>query len=150
MEIKSLRDVNLDLLEEHRKEMEPIVYQRCAYVLRENDRVLKACEDLRRNDFVSFGKRMFQSHAGLRDEYQVSSPDLDFLVDAAGSTSGVIGARMMGAGFGGCTINLVEQNYVDSFVQTMKDRYGKRSGKATNVYVTHIQSGTCLLPLNVN
>ena len=149
-EIKSLRDVSLDLLEDHRKEMEPIIFQRCAYVVRENDRVLGACEDLRRNDFTSFGRRMFQSHAGLRDEYQVSSPDLDFLVDAAAQLLGVLGARMMGAGFGGCTINLVEQNHVESFVETMKDRYGKRSGKANNVYVTHIQSGTCLLPLNVN
>jgi galactokinase len=146
-EIRSLRDVSSDLLNEHRDEMEPVVFQRCAYVVEENGRVLKACEDLRQNDFRSFGEQMYRSHAGLRDGYQVSSPDLDFLVECASSLDGVLGARMMGAGFGGCTINLVEQKSVDGFVETMKEKYRQRTGKANNVYVTHIQSGTCLLRL---
>jgi galactokinase len=146
-EIKSLRDVGQEFLNEHRREMEPIVFQRCAYVVEENRRVLKACEDLHRNDFRSFGEQMFRSHAGLRDGYQVSSPDLDFLVESASSIDGVLGARMMGAGFGGCTINLVEQKSVDAFVNEMKDRYRRRTGKPNNVYVTHIKSGTCQLPL---
>ena len=93
---------------------------------------------------------MYRSHSGLRDGYQVSSPDLDFLVETASSINGVLGARMMGAGFGGCTINLVEQKSVDTFVEEMKERYRQRTGKANNVYVTHIQSGTCLLPLIEN
>jgi galactokinase len=146
-EIRSLRDVNSEFLKDHRDEMEPIVFQRCAYVVEENGRVLKACEDLHRNDFRAFGEQMYQSHAGLRDGYQVSSPDLDFLVESASSIDGVLGARMMGAGFGGCTINLVEQRSVEAFVETMKERYRQRTGKANNVYVTHIQSGTCQLPL---
>jgi galactokinase len=147
-EIKSLRDVGQEFLNEHRREMEPIVFQRCAYVVEENRRVLKACEDLHRNDFRSFGEQMFRSHAGLRDGYQVSSPDLDFLVDSASSIDGVLGARMMGAGFGGCTINLVEQKSVEAFVSEIKDRYRHRTGTPNNVYVTHIQSGTCQLPLS--
>jgi galactokinase len=146
-EIRSLRDVSSDFLNEHRSEIDPIVFQRCAYVVEENGRVLKACEDLHRNDFRSFGEQMYRSHAGLRDDYQVSSPDLDFLVESASSIDGVLGARMMGAGFGGCTINLVEQKSVDAFVNEMKDRYRRRTGKPNNVYVTHIQSGTCQLPL---
>jgi len=146
-EIKSLRDVSQEFLDEHRTEMEPIVFRRCAYVIEENSRVLKACEDLQRNDFRSFGEQMYRSHTGLRDDYQVSSPDLDFLVESASSIEGVLGARMMGAGFGGCTINLVEQKSVDAFVEKMKERYRQRTGKANNVYITHIQSGTCLLPL---
>ena len=146
-EIRSLRDVSLEFLKDHRDEMEPVVFQRCAYVVEENGRVLKACEDLHRNDFRSFGEQMYRSHAGLRDGYQVSSPDLDFLVESASSIDGVLGARMMGAGFGGCTINLVEQRSVESFVDEMKERYRQRTGKANNVYVTHIQSGTALLPL---
>ena len=149
-DIRSLRDVNLEFLNEHRKQMEPIILQRCAYVVEENERVLRACEDLHRNDFRSFGEQMHRSHSGLRDGYQVSSPDLDFLVESASSISGVLGARMMGAGFGGCTINLVEQKSVDTFVEEMKEHYRQRTGKANNVYVTHIQSGTRLLPLIEN
>jgi galactokinase len=145
-EIKSLRDVSSGLLAEHGKEMDPIVLKRCTFVVEENRRVLAACEDLQKNDFLSFGEHMYRSHAGLRDGYQVSSPDLDFLVDAASSIGGVLGARMMGAGFGGCTINLVEQKSVDVFVEEMKERYRKRTGNANNVYVTHIQSGTHVLP----
>ena len=126
--------------------MEPIIYRRCAYVVEENERVLRVIDDLRRNDFRSFGEQMYRSHSGLRDEYQVSSPDLDFLVDAASTVPGVLGARMMGAGFGGCTINLVEQQSVQGFVEEMKSRYHHRTGIANNVHVTHIESGTRLLP----
>ena len=149
-EIRSLRDVSMEILNEHREEMEPIILQRCTYVVEENGRVLRACEDLQQNDFRSFGEQMYRSHSGLRDGYQVSSPDLDFLVESASSINGVFGARMMGAGFGGCTINLVEQKSVDTFVEMMKERYCQRTGKANNVYVTHILSGTCLLPLVEN
>ncbi len=149
-EVTSLRDVTPALLAEHRGEMEPVIYQRCEYVVSENQRVLDACDALQRNDFKSFGEKMYQSHNGLSSGYQVSSPDLDFLVDTASSISGVLGARMMGAGFGGCTINLVEQARVGEFVETVKDRYRKRSGKANNVYVTRIESGTGLVPLPVD
>jgi galactokinase len=144
-EVRSLRDVTPEFLQEHRAGMEPILYRRCAYVVKENERVLRASDDLRRNDFRSFGEQMYRSHSGLRDEYQVSSPDLDFLVDAASTIPGVLGARMMGAGFGGCTINLVEQQSVQAFVEEMKSRYRQRTGITNNVYVTHIESGTCLL-----
>ncbi|MCX6134235.1 MAG: galactokinase [Ignavibacteriales bacterium] len=144
-EISSLRDVTTDFLLEHRAEMEPVIYQRCEYVVQENQRVLAACEALQRNDFRSFGEKMYQSHDGLSRGYQVSSPDLDFLVDAASSINGVLGARMMGAGFGGCTINLVEQARVQEFVDTIHERCRKRSGTANNVYVTRIESGTGLV-----
>ena len=147
-DIRSLRDVSWDILREYRSEMDPVVYRRCEYVVQEIQRVIAACEDLHRNDFQSFGEKMYQSHRGLSDGYQVSSPDLDFLVEVAASVSGVLGARMMGAGFGGCTINLVEQARVETFVETVRDRYRQRSGKANNVYVTRIQSGTGLLSLS--
>ena len=144
-EIASLRDVSPGFLAEHRVEMEPVIYQRCEYVVQENKRVLEACEALQRDDFQSFGEKMYQSHHGLSSGYQVSSPDLDFLVGTASSISGVLGARMMGAGFGGCTINLVEQARVQDFVEKVQDRYRQRSGKANNVYVTRIESGTALV-----
>jgi galactokinase len=141
-EVRSLRDVSLDLLQKHKREMDPTIFKRCHYVVRENERVLEVCNDLRQNDFRSFGQRMYESHRGLRDEYQVSSPELDALVEIASSVSGVLGARMMGAGFGGCTINLVEEPVVSQFVEIVQQRYPERTGKAINVYVTRIQSGT--------
>lgn len=146
--VQSLRDVSEESLTAHRSGMDEVIYRRCLYVVQENARVLSACQDLQRNDFRSFGRRMYESHAGLRDAYQVSSPDLDFLVDAASSIEGVFGARMMGAGFGGCTINLVEQRHVSAFTEEMRERYRRRTGKPNNVYVTRIESGTALVSLS--
>jgi galactokinase len=144
-EIHSLRDVSVEYLQEHCAEMDPITYRRCDYVIKENERVLQACENLRKNDFRAFGEKMFRSHSGLRDDYQVSSPDLAFLVEAAATIPGVLGARMMGAGFGGCTINLVELSSVPAFVEEIQSRYRQRTGMLNNVYVTRIESGTSLL-----
>ncbi len=143
--VKSLRDVSLDLLRDHGREMDPIIYKRCDYVVRENARVLQACDDLRRDDFRSFGQRMYESHEGLRDDYEVSSPELDFLVDVASAARGVLGARMMGAGFGGCTINVVEEPRASEFVEVVRRRYHEHTGKTIKVYVTRIQSGTAKL-----
>ena len=140
--IRSLRDVTLDMLDAHNGEMEAVVYRRCAYVVRENARVLSACEDLANGDVGSFGKRMFLSHEGLRREYEVSSPELDVLVEAAAGIRGVLGARMMGAGFGGCTINLVEESMVPEFTQIVCESYRKSLGKDAKVYVSSIRAGT--------
>lgn len=140
--IKSLRDVSLELLEAHRTEFDPIVYKRCDYVIRENGRVEMACADLERGDFQSFGKRMYESHAGLRDGYGVSCRELDILVDAASEIEGVLGARLMGAGFGGCTINLVNEAAVKNFSEKISAAYLEETGKNPDVYVTRLQSGT--------
>jgi galactokinase len=140
--IRSLRDVAPALLETHRKELEPEVYRRCAYVLSENARVLAACDDLTKNDFTAVGNRMYASHEGLRDEYQVSCPELDLLVEIAARVPGVLGARMMGAGFGGCTINLVEEHAVDAFAATVGREYRERAGKDPAIHVCAIETGT--------
>ena len=140
--LRSLRDVSLDLLDAHRGEMDPVVHKRCAYVLNENSRVLEACEHLSHGDVQSFGREMFASHDGLRGEYEVSSPELDVLVDAASRVRGVLGARMMGAGFGGCTINLVENSAVSEFSETVRGAYKRSMGKDAKVYVSSICAGT--------
>jgi len=141
-QISSLRDVELELLMEHRKDMEPIVFKRCEYVVRENARVLLACEDLKRNDFSSFGLRLFDSHSGLRNDYEVSSKELDTLVDIATELPGVLGARMMGAGFGGCTINLVEESSSDEFVEKIKLNYKEHTSTDIKVHLTKLVGGT--------
>ncbi len=140
--IRSLRDVTPDLLSSHRGEFDPIIYKRCVYVVMENARVEEACRDLEKADFVSFGKRMNASHAGLRDDYEVSSAELDVLADAAQSVKGVLGSRMMGAGFGGCTINLVEDSAVESLVEAVTRSYESKMKAAPQVYISRLSPGT--------
>jgi galactokinase len=133
--IKNLRDVSHELLEKHKSQFSNIVYNRCRYVLDENQRVLKGCEDLLKDDIESFGQRMFQSHYGLRDLYDVSCRELDLLVDSAKNLDAVFGARMMGGGFGGCTINLVLEDEIDQVIDTIKDSYENEMNMTLAFYI---------------
>jgi len=139
--LKSLRDVSLYFLDKNSVELDEVVYKRCRYVIEENLRVLNGCNDLQFCDFTSFGQRMFLSHIGLRDEYQVSCQELDVLVEIAQEIEGVLGARMMGAGFGGCTINLVKSERIAKFIQNIEAAYKKRLKKNINMYVCNIAPG---------
>jgi len=140
--IHSLRDVSLDFLNNNKSLIPSIIFNRCEYVVKENLRVLQACTKLKQNDFVSFGQLMFESHYGLSKDYEVSSKELDLLVEAASTIEGVIGARMMGAGFGGCTVNLVEEAAVESFTDLIIDQYLHKAGKELKVHIGTITSGT--------
>lgn len=143
--IRSLRDVTTDMLESHKTEFDPVILRRCAYVLAENRRVGEACADLERNDFAAFGRRMNASHDGLRDDYEVSSRELDVLVDAARSVRGVLGARMMGAGFGGCTITLADVGAVDRLRETCVRAYKNHFGREPKFHISRLESGTEIL-----
>jgi galactokinase len=143
--VRSLRDVDLCLLEEHRAELDPVVYRRCDYVIRENIRVEQACRDLADGDFRKFGERMSASHEGLRNGYEVSSPELDIMVESASLVEGVLGARMMGAGFGGCAIALVEEGAVPAFRERVGRAYEAATGKVPNIHVVSISAGTHLI-----
>jgi len=140
--IRSLRDVTLDLLRDHRTELDPVVFRRCEYVVRENIRVGEACAALARNDFAVLGGLMNLSHAGLRDDYEVSSVELDLLVEAARRVPGVLGSRMMGAGFGGCTISLVEAEAVPDFESKVSRDYEAATGQLPKIQVVRIEAGT--------
>jgi galactokinase len=129
------------MLDQHAGEMDDVIHKRCAYVIKENIRVLNACQDLEKKDFRAFGKRMFQSHDGLSKEYEVSCSELDVLVDIASGIKGVLGSRMMGGGFGGCTINLVETDAVEEFQDVIEKKYRHKTGRMTKFYVTSIESG---------
>lgn len=144
-QIESLRDVELSFLLLHEEEMDPTIFKRCKYVVEENKRVIQACKDLHQGDFDSFGQRMYQSHAGLRLEYEVSCEELDVLVEVARNLDGVFGSRMMGGGFGGCTINLVKEKDVEAFTDQIKEQYNKKIGKEIKVYKTKVSSGTHLI-----
>jgi galactokinase len=139
--ILSLRDVSHYMLDQHRDEMDDIIYKRCAFIIKENIRVLNGCRDLENGDLSTFGKRMFLSHEGLANEYQVSCKELDVLVEIASELPGVTGSRMMGGGFGGCTINLVLSDALDDFQNMILEKYKKKTGKETKIYVTSIESG---------
>jgi len=144
--MKSLRDASPELLERYRAEFDPLIYKRCLYVVKENERVEEACRDLERSDFVSFGLRMNKSHAGLRDDYQVSSIELDVLAEAAQAVRGVLGSRMMGAGFGGCTVNLVEETAVEALVEAVTRAYRDKMKSDTNVFISRLSAGTGVIP----
>ncbi|MGB9837152.1 MAG: galactokinase [Candidatus Saccharicenans sp.] len=140
--VKSLRDVTLSMLEDHRPEFDPVVWKRCVYVVKENLRVEEACLDLKNNNFLAFGHKMNESHEGLKNEYEVSSPELDLLVESARKVPGVFGSRMMGAGFGGCTISLVEAGAVAEFQKKVSADYQRQTGKIPAIHVVRVEAGT--------
>lgn len=133
--------------------MPPLVYQRCSYVVKEIARVEAACKDLLKGDLVAFGQKMYETHTGLSHYYEVSCPELDFLVKKAknmghpekGGTEGVFGSRMMGGGFGGCTINLVKTDAIPQFIDNMAMAYFKKFKIELKTYVVTISDGTRLL-----
>jgi galactokinase len=143
--IHSLRDVNLEFLNSHRSELDSIIFKRCKYVIKENSRVDASCRDLGDGDFVSFGQRMYESHEGLRDEYEVSCKELDTLVEIASNHDAVLGARMMGGGFGGCTINLVKKDGLEDFKEKITKEYSAQVGKSIKIYIARIESGTSII-----
>ncbi|MBO0931543.1 galactokinase [Fibrella aquatilis] len=143
--IQSLRDVTIDMLNQHVRDQEPLLYRRCAYVVLENGRLLDGVADLQRGDVAAFGQRMYGSHEGLSKWYEVSCPELDILETIARNHPGVLGARMMGGGFGGCTINLVREEALADFEKTIREQYKAQTGKDTSIYSCVIEDGTHIL-----
>jgi len=144
-EVKSLRDVTHDMLNDYVKEVDEVVYRRCNFIVNEIERLEDACNDLLANDFIQFGKRMFETHEGLQNEYEVSCLELDFLVDFVKAHSDVIGARMMGGGFGGCTINLIRTEAIDEIVSQVSDAYKRQMGIELKIYRVSIEDGTRMI-----
>ncbi len=118
--VESLRDVSADMLNACKSTLDPTVYRRCKYVVEENNRLLQACAALKKKDLKAFGRAMVQTHDGLSRDYEVSCKELDYLVDLVRNNPHVYGSRMMGGGFGGCTINLIETGSVDSLGKVVK------------------------------
>ncbi len=146
-EIKNLRDVSFEQLEEHKNEMNELAYLRCKFVLEENERVQRACSHLEEKDFEAFGKQMFVSHEGLSSHYEVSCEEVDILVELAKDHPGVLGSRMMGEGFGGCTVNLVKEEQVSSFKDFMAEEYRSRTGIEAGIYITQISDGAKIIEM---
>lgn len=121
--IESLRDVTMDMLNTYKSEMESMTYRRCAYVINENQRLLDGCDALQLGDYKLFGEKMFGSHYGLSEEFGVSCAELDFIANIGRHTDGVLGARMMGGGFGGCVINLIEDAAYDAYIDDVRSKF---------------------------
>ena len=140
-DIKSLRDVSYEQLTRHWQEFNATVYDRCTFIVNENQRLLAGCDALRHADLPGFGEMMYASHKGLSKRYGVSCKELDFLVDKAKTIPGVAGARMMGGGFGGCTINIVQAKAIESFTRMIKDAYEKQFAINPEIYVMQLEDG---------
>jgi galactokinase len=143
--IMNLRDVSPSLIKEHEKDLPAIVFKRCLYVTEEIQRVQLASEDLIKSDIQSFGRRMYETHMGLSSMYEVSCPELDFLVDVTKDNARVLGARMMGGGFGGCTINIVQSDFVEALENEVREKYHDQFGIALKVYKVKIKNGVSKL-----
>jgi galactokinase len=143
--VKSLRDIDLEMLDKYVAPAGELVYRRCRYVVEENSRLLAATEDLQKGDLAAFGQKMFATHEGLSRQYEVSCEELDFLVQQVQDDPAVIGARMMGGGFGGCTINLVKEEAIDALVERLSPVYRQAMSKELKAYVARIEDGTSIV-----
>lgn len=141
-EVKTLRDVNEEILKEFKEALSKAIFSRAAYVVEENLRVQEAAEAIKDGRLQDFGSLMYQSHQGLQHQYEVSCPELDFLVDYTRNKPFVYGARMMGGGFGGCTINLIKASEIDKFVSEVLPAYENEFGVKGEAIVVSPSEGT--------
>lgn len=138
--LETLRDATIPMLKSIRTDISAEDYFRAKFVIEEKDRVLAVCEALISGDYETVGKKMYETHQGLSDDYEVSCEELDFLNDIA-RECGVTGSRIMGGGFGGCTINLVKKDLRDKFIETAKTKFNEKYGHEPKVYHVIISDG---------
>lgn len=144
-QVKALRDVEPEQLAVCRPEMDPVVYRRCRHIVKENLRVTKSVKALRSFDLRRFGQLMNASHDSLRDDYEVSCPEVDLLVDLARQTPGVLGARITGGGFGGCTVNLLPVKQRERFIDFVGENYRRQTGITPEFYTSLPANGAEIL-----
>ncbi|ARS39270.1 galactokinase [Sphingobacteriaceae bacterium GW460-11-11-14-LB5] len=142
--VSTLRDVDLTMLETYVKPMDLEVYNKCRFVVEEIGRLLTAAEQLENGNLQALGKLMFETHEGLSKDYEVSCKELDFLVEAVKPLDYVLGARMMGGGFGGCTINIVKEEKIADLVEELSSKYLLQFGLKLDSYTVQTDNGTSL------
>jgi galactokinase len=138
----SYRNLTLAMVDECENALGDMLYRRCRYVVEENQRVLEAAEALKKGNLTRLGQLMYLSHQGQRKKYEVSCPELDLLVDLAHTEEAVLGARMVGGGFGGCTLNVIHRAHVDAFVAKATKAYQQKFGIGLTSFVTVPSDGT--------
>ncbi|MBU3821606.1 galactokinase [Flavobacteriaceae bacterium XHP0103] len=142
LKVKALRDTSEDDLKTIKDNVTPENYQKALYIIQENERALNAAKAMQNDDLETLGNLIYASHHGLQHQYKVSCEELDFLVEQAKLNKHVLGARMMGGGFGGCTINLVAKEKVEAFTETVSKAYLRKFNKACSVYFVELSNGT--------
>ncbi len=143
--VKNLRDVSFQMLQQCTSEMPKNISRRCHHVVMENNRVLAATDALTQNKIHLLGELMYQSHVSLQKDYEVSCPELDYLVKLTLDKEYILGSRMMGGGFGGCTINLIDKKEVNSFIEFASENYRNQFGFDLTPYQVAIRNGTELI-----
>jgi len=141
-EVKNFRDVTLDMVEKLKAELGEVIYKRCRFVVEEIGRVEKAALALQNQDFTKLGELLVETHRGLSKDYEVSCKELDFLVEETLKEKGVLGARLMGGGFGGCSINLIKKSDAENVIASIKKKYKETFGIDMKVYPVNISEGT--------
>jgi galactokinase len=144
----ALRDITIQDLERHGSLLSDVDYRRCRHVITENARVTEAADALKRRDLSKFGELMYQSHESLDTDYEVTSTELNLMVDLARELNGVYGARMTGGGFGGCTVNLVDTREVPEFQAQILSQYQVKTGRVPDIYVCSAADGARALSVN--
>jgi galactokinase len=144
MGVKALRDVTVEMFEAHQARLPAVTARRCKHVVTEDQRTLDSVAALKRGDLAAFGKLMNASHASMRDGFEITTPDIDMLVEIQQNTPGCFGARMTGGGFGGCTVALVQDGAVPSVVEAIQAQYPARTGRTPQVYVCRATDGAGL------
>lgn len=145
--IEALRDIEINDLAKYSSHIPEITEKRCRYVIKENDRVIESIDALSEGDLIKFGELMNQSHIGLRDDYEVSCSELDAMVEIAWGIDGVIGSRMTGAGFGGCTVSLVVEDDLPEFISRVNEEYPKRTGLQHEIYICNAEDGAGIIEI---
>ena len=146
VDIQTLGDLTEEAYEQHKSAIAcPVRQKRAKHAVHENQRTIRAVQALKDGDITTFGKLMNASHISLRDDYEVSCEEIDLLVDLAWKTDGVIGARITGGGFGGCTVNIVENDAVDNFITSIGPKYQKSVGHEAEFYVVDVGCGAGIL-----
>ncbi|MEO6219738.1 MAG: galactokinase [Ginsengibacter sp.] len=140
--VQALRDVTEAMLDKYVLPKDKLIDKRSRFIVQEINRLLGGCEDLLNGDIKALGEKMFATHDGLSKMYEVSCDELDYLVDFVRDINSVIGARMMGGGFGGCTINLVREDAIPALVKEISGKYLKHTGKELSAYIVSISDGT--------
>jgi galactokinase len=141
LEVSALVDVSPEDLDRARSYLSEVLYRRARHVATENERVLEGVAALRAGEVRRFGELMYESHASLRDDFEVSTPELDLLVDLASRAELVLGARLTGAGFGGCTVNLVAEGAEERFESAVVGHYRRKTGLPAEMHVCRSMGG---------
>jgi galactokinase len=141
-QVNSLRDVNEEMLNKHVLPKDALIDKRARFIVQEVNRLRTGCKDLENGNIEALGKKMFATHNGLSSMYAVSCKELDYLVDFVKNNDAVIGARMMGGGFGGCTINLVKEGAIDDLIAAVKPAYETAIQLPLSYYIASIENGT--------